>query len=314
MLCSLLTSPAVAGGSAADLAPMRDGSQPDAKLWRERAGSLSARPLPAFNAALVLLFWLILTPAWAAQRDVANPSREAGVRQFQFATDTFSYVNELTFDYALNPATGRMIERPREPRPSFTLRCFAVSRTARQMFQHARFEPGEPKASHASYRHLIRRLMARSPRLEARSTNKLVIPGYANLREFSTDYEALLKAESGKAWRSFVQRGNWRMVFPFSRRHQQATAEQLARALDQGRPPVVHLVCFPSLALNHAVLLFDVEETQTGLEFAAYDPNDSEHPVRLVFDRDKRQFHFPPTRYFLGGTVNVYEIYRGICY
>jgi hypothetical protein len=124
----------------------------------------------------------------------------------------------------------------------------------------------------------------------------------------------LLKAESGGAWQSYFQRGHWRMIFPFSRTHQENTARALVNSLKQNRPPVVHLVRFPQLSINHAVVLFDVAETETEIRFAAYDPNKPEKPTTLTYDRARRTFNLPANDYFIGGRVDVYEIYRSWCY
>lgn len=241
-------------------------------------------------------------------------SESRGRLGFKFPSDALAYANQLQCDYVLAPVSGRMIGHPRVPEPPYTLHCFVVVRTARQFFAHARFEPNEPKATPAVYRHLVRRVLGRSPRRGSPDGERIVIPGYADLREFSLDYEALLKAAGGGAWQSYLQRGNWRMVFPFSRSHQGRTAARLQRALEQGQPPIVHLVCFPDLTLNHAVLLFDSKKTGQGIEFAAYDPNQPHKAIRLLFDQGSSRFCLPRTPYFAGGRVKVYEIYRGLCY
>jgi hypothetical protein len=60
--------------------------------------------------------------------------------------------------------------------------------------------------------------------------------------------------------------------------------------------------------------LFDVTETETEIRFAVYDPNQTEKPTSLTYDRARRTFSFPPNDYFIGGRVDVYEVYRGWCY
>jgi hypothetical protein len=235
-------------------------------------------------------------------------------RQFKFATDTLAYANELACDYQVDPVTGKMVSRRRHPKPAYVLHCFVVARTALQFFEHARFEPNEPKASQASYRYLIKLIAARSVRSSPGAGERLVIPGYADLRSFSRDEEALLKSETGGAWQSYLQRGNWRMVFPFSRAHQEKTSRQLTHALEHGQPTIVHLVCFPAETINHALLLFDFREVGREIEFKAYDPNRPEIPVTLSFDRDRKRFVFPPNFYFAGGRVDVYQIYHGPLY
>ena len=104
------------------------------------------------------------------------------------------------------------------------------------------------------------------------------------------------------------------MVFPFSGRHQRLTARRLVQDLQQDRPPLVHLVCFPALTLNHVVLLFDFKETEQQIEFAAYDPNQPGQSIQLIYERGARGFYFPKSAYCAGGAVKVYEICRGLCY
>jgi hypothetical protein len=202
----------------------------------------------------------------------------------------------------------------RQPKPEYTLHCFVVARAARQFFGHARFDPMAPKARTETYRKLIRKVVRRNPRKISAPGKRVVIPGYANLREFSEAHEAALKAECGSAWESYFQRGHWRMLFPFSRRHQERMAEQLQVALAQHRPPIVHVVRFPSLTINHALLIFDCEETGEAILFAAYDPNVPEQPTALRFDGNSRTFSLPANQYFHGGRVDVYEVYHSVHY
>jgi hypothetical protein len=189
-----------------------------------------------------------------------------------------------------------------------------VARTARQFYQHAQFHPEEPKTTRGHYEQLIRKILARSPRDPGEPDRRIVIPGYNDLRQFSAEFEHVIKAEAGSAWQSFLQRGNWRMILPFSRRHQARTAERLQAAVRADRPPLVHLVCFPSLTLNHAILIFDARAGADGIEFRAYDPNRMDAPARLIFDRHTQRFSFDANHYFAGGPVNVYEVYRGVFY
>jgi hypothetical protein len=140
---------------------------------------------------------------------------------------------------------------------------------------------------------------------------QVVIPGFAGLREFSAAREKLLKAECGGAWRSYFLRSHWRMVFPISRGHQKCTAGNLVAAVRENFSPIVHLVKFPSLTINHGMILSDVAETGGGLEFSAYDPNDPQRPACLKFDRAAESFFLPANSYWAGGGLDVIEIYRG---
>ncbi|HEY2951939.1 MAG TPA: hypothetical protein VGK40_05110, partial [Verrucomicrobiae bacterium] len=194
----------------------------------------------------------------------ANPRAPlfSSERHFTFDQDTFVFANELVWRYDTDPQTGETTHTRRDSTPNYTHRCFVVVRSARQFFQHARFDATLPKTDDATYRRLVRRVVSIGPSREMPANEKVVLPGYANLREFSQAHETLLKAECGGIWRSYLQRGHWRMIFPISRSHQDRMARQLADSLGRNRPPVVHLVRFPSLAIDHAALPFDVKETE----------------------------------------------------
>ncbi len=232
-------------------------------------------------------------------------------RPFVFQQDSFAYANELVWEYHFDPTTGKATHNRREPPPTYTHHCFVVARAARQFFQHARFDPAQAVADEATYRKLIRRVISTNPRKELPESEKIIIPGYTNLYAFSLAHEAALQADCGSARQSYLQRGHWRMMLPLSRHHQENMARQLMDSLRKNRPPVVHLVRFPKLSINHAVLLFDVKETEKEIQFATYDPNDSSKPFWLTYDRTERTFSFPGNFYFIGGRVDVYEIYRG---
>ena len=233
---------------------------------------------------------------------------------FDFHRDTFAFANETKWRYSVDPATGRQVSVPRESEPDYTLHCFVVVRAARQFWLHARFEPALSKPDEMTCRRLIRAVVSRSAQTASAAAEKILIPGYGGLREFSQECETLLKAECGGAWRSYFQRGNWRMVFPFSRTHQQVEAAQLVSKLDRGELPVVHVLRFPQLTINHTLLLLGAQETGTAVEFRTYDPNVPEHDVMLTFDGATRTFTLPSLHYFAGGRVDAYEIYRGWIY
>ena len=135
-----------------------------------------------------------------------------------------------------------------------------------------------------------------------------MIPGYADLRSFSAAHADLLKAECGGAWESYFTRGNWRMVFPFSRHGQEKMAAQLLAHLKPDHPVLIHVSLFPELTINHTLLIFGATETQTEIQFTIYDPNQPEGPASLKFDRAKRTFLLPANQYFAGGPVDVYEV------
>jgi hypothetical protein len=252
-----------------------------------------------------LLLLTLLLSACSGPRSV----QPANSRPFQFDIDTFAYANELVWEYYYDEH-GDWQHRRNEAQPDYTHHCFVVARSARQFFQHARFDAALPPVDRATYRRLIRETLARDPAREKPSEARITIPGYPNLRAFSEAHEDLLKETCGGILQSYFQRGHWRMIFPFSRDGQEEEAKALAAGIRANRPPVVHVVTFPRILINHALLLFAVEDHGETLEFAVYDPNQPEAPATLTFDRAARRFQFPSNDYWRGGALNVYEVYR----
>jgi hypothetical protein len=232
-------------------------------------------------------------------------------RRFEFQRDSFAFANELVWEYRFTPDSRRPRITRRDPPPAYAHRCFVLARAARQFHYHSRFEPARPAASETGYRGLIRQVLSRNPRLPCGREDQVLFPGYPGLRAFSAAHEASLKAECGGAWRSYLLRSHWRMIFPISRGHQQRTAWALEKGLRLGRAPIVHLVRFPRLSINHGMVLFDAAGSAVGIDFHAYDPNDPEQPTTLTFDRPSRTFTLPSNRYWPGGRVDVIEIYCG---
>jgi hypothetical protein len=231
-------------------------------------------------------------------------------RRFEFARDSFAFANELVWEYQADQTTGKTMMVVRHPKPTYAHRCFALARVARQFFYHAQFAANRPEVSEETSRQLVRAVMARSLLTPSKARGKINIPGFAGLREFSRAHENIFKVECGGAWRSYFLRSHWRMIFPFSRAHQARTAEALAVALGKNLLPILHLVKFPALSINHAIILFGMRETQQGWEFESYDPNNSAAPERLTFDRSKRAFILPANACWPGGELNVSHICR----
>jgi hypothetical protein len=56
-------------------------------------------------------------------------------------------------------------------------------------------------------------------------------------------------------------------------------------------------------------LVIGSEQTDEKIRFAVYDPYEPTAPVHLEFDRKTRRFAYPRNDYFIGGRVDVYEVY-----
>ena len=100
------------------------------------------------------------------------------------------------------------------------------------------------------------------------------------------------------------------MVLPISRAHQQRTSAALVAALEQNQAPIIHLVRFPALTINHGMILFAVASPPDALKFSAYDPNNPAAPVELTFNHQTGSFSLPPNAYWAGGELKVIEIFR----
>ena len=235
-------------------------------------------------------------------------------RRFVFEHDTFAFKNELIWQYRPDSATGRMITFRTEPPPTYAHRCFVMVRSARQFFYHARFAPGLPATSATEYRTLIRRVVGRSPRHPSPEARKVVFPGFASLRAFSEAQEPLLKETCGGAWQSYALRSHWRMVFPISRAHQERTVRQFTLIPPRRPDPVVHIVRFPELTINHGITLFERTENEKEIRFKVYDPNLPQQPGELTYERASRTFFLPANHYWAGGRVDVIEVYRNWLY
>ncbi|MGH7894642.1 MAG: hypothetical protein ACREQL_08230 [Candidatus Binatia bacterium] len=260
------------------------------------------------TAARIVLLLVVMLPMGCATR-LRPPVRD---RPFAFDADTFAFANETVWEYHFDRATGASWWYERDPPPPYSLRCGPMVRAARQFFASARFDPGAPPVDDDTYTRLVRDVMATDRRGPA--ARPVVIPGYADLRSFSAAHGALLQANMSGVWTSQLQRGNWRMIFPFSAGHQAATADRLRAELARGWPAIVHVLRYPRLTLNHMVLVYAVEETPAELRFVAYDPNEAAEPIVLAYDRVTRRFSYPETPYFPGGPVRAYEIYDGLLY
>ena len=237
---------------------------------------------------------------------------DPGSPPFRFPADTFAFANETIWEYDIDAVTRHVSWRRREPEPPFALRCGTMVRAARQFHFAARFDPAAPVTDPSTYVQLVREVLGSNPRRP--TGTRVVIPGYADLRSFSAAHEGLLETALAGPWQSYLQRGNWRMIFPFSPRHQRRLAQQLLTSLGRDWPPIVHVLRYPQLTINHLVLVFDAEETPVEIRFRAYDPNEAAEPLALTYDRAARRFSYAPTRYFPGGPVKVYEVYDGLLY
>lgn len=257
-----------------------------------------------------------LTAAGCATRPAPNsatrPAPSSAVRPFDFERDSLDYSNKLYWRYDFSqPGKVAVAPEPDTP-PEGGHRCASMARAVRQFFDAASFDPDSPRLSDAEYRERVHEVLETDPRQEGPRSPRIVIPGYSDLRSFSREREAIIDRELGGSVATYLQRGNWRMIFPFAPRQNRAAVKGWVEDLARVRLPVVRVVNFPTVDVNHTLVLFAAESSAVEVRFFAFDPNDASTPLSFVFRRADASFHYPQTSYTRGGTVQIYEVYDGI--
>lgn len=230
------------------------------------------------------------------------------VRGFHWRDDSIGFANDTAFAYGINERGELRISRREQP-PDYAHRCFVLARAVMQFHQFARFEPRSPRVGREEYREIIRRVSRvpvwagdRSP------ARRIVVPGYADLRDFSLAYEGLMKEELGNWLPTYFRVGNWRLMMPFPREGQTAAALRMAQAIDRGELQAVYISRFPKM--NHCVVLFGYRVSREGdVIFDAYDPNYPQEKAWVRYDAAARSFDFMKRWYFPGGRVNLFRVY-----
>lgn len=233
----------------------------------------------------------------------------AHARRFEFPEDTFSFSNDTVFVYGTDEL-GTLTVARRDKQPEFTHRCFVLARATIQFWKFARFDPSLPRASDDEYRALVRHVSRIPTWFGVRKPERrVVIPGYANLHEFTRGRQGMLKQELGNWLPTYFRWGNQRILMPIPRGGQARLADWLTRRIDDGRPSALFLVRFPHM--NHVVLPFAYERASNGdIGFEVYDPNYPGESARLRYVAAERSFDLEKRWYFpKGGRVNALRIY-----
>jgi hypothetical protein len=242
------------------------------------------------GAALALLV--------AACASVPPPS-DADGRRFDLEHDVFAFPNLVR------------AERPGW-NDDFANYCLIMARSAGQFYRFARFAPDRSAVTPAEYERLVRQVLDRPPWAPspASEADRVVIPGYADLRAFSAAHERLLKTTFPSNVLSMFHVRTWRVGVDFSPEHQEELARALVREVEAGRPAPVMITNFPHEdLLNHSVLVYAHRSAQQGTDFLAYDPNDPGSPFALYYDSAERAFWVGPLAYSPAGRVRAFRLY-----
>ncbi|MGH7334580.1 MAG: hypothetical protein ACREKS_17920 [Candidatus Rokuibacteriota bacterium] len=216
---------------------------------------------------------------------------------FTFATDTFDFRNEIR---ERNPGVDNL----------YANYCFVLAKGLRQFFAFARFDPTAPRLDHEGYVRRSHEVLARSPWAEAvPADDRITIPGYANLRDFSRGEEQALKTALGPRFWTMVHWTNWRVTLPVTRGHQARVAHEIMRELQDGRLAQLLVTNWPKPELNHTVVAYQFRDTPDGIEFTVWDPNDPSTPNRLTFDRPQQRFVATSLYATERGIIRVFRMY-----
>ena len=242
----------------------------------------------------------------------------AGVRpvraaaDFKFDRDTLAFANSTVFDYHEGKARLRR-SSDKEKKPRYTRRCFVMCRTVIQFQKFARFDPDARPLDDQELARRIRQLTKHASwQTPLRNEQRVVIPGYRNLRELSHKRGWVLQKNIGLGWPTYARVGNYRMVFLHSVRYQEKMHQELNAALDRGELFVAFLSDFPTLHINHAVMVYQRKSSsRNGVDkYNCYDPNHPDGPRELVWLPHKRQFNFEKDQEFVGGFTRVFRVYN----
>jgi hypothetical protein len=250
--------------------------------------------------ALALAVLLLLTTACATATlppAPTAPGPATAVPGFAFATDTFDFRNDIR---ERNPGVEDL----------YANYCFVLAKGLRQFFAFARFDPSAPRLDGEGYVQRSREVLARPPWENALPpADRITIPGYGNLREFSRGEEQAVKTALGPRFWTLVHWTNWRVVFPVTRGHQAHVAQEVRQELADGRLVQLLVTNWPKPELNHTVVAYQFQDTPEGIEFAVWDPNDPSTPNLLTFDR--RQERFVATSLYATdpGIIRVFRMY-----
>ena len=237
----------------------------------------------------------------------------AAVADFNFERDTLEFANTTVFEYRGGAIYSRSNTTNKERTRKYTRRCFVMSRTVLQFHKFARFDPrGAPlddKKLAAALRRVSRRLPWDPALPEA---ERMVFPGYANLREMSKARGRLLQDNIGLGWPTYVRMGNFRMFFLRGEDYQEKTHESLNAVLDRGDLFIGYLSSYPWFTINHAVLVYARKPAPSskGIEhYLVYDPNHPDAPRELKWSPSMRIFNYQKDEEFVGGYTRVYQVY-----
>ena len=182
-----------------------------------------------------------------------------------------------------------------------------------QFRKFARFDPKGAPLDDTSLAARVRAVTHRAAWAGPLPENqRIVFPGYRNLREMSEARREVLQLNIGHGWPSYLRLSNARMMFQDGAGYQEKTHARLNAALARDEVFIGFLTTYPRLSINHSVLIYKQKSfsPNPGVErYFVYDPNHPESPRELTWSPRARSFSYEKDWDFIGGSVRVYQVY-----
>ncbi|HEY6228315.1 MAG TPA: hypothetical protein VI282_14430 [Verrucomicrobiae bacterium] len=144
------------------------------------------------------------------------------------------------------------------------------------------------------------------------NNQRIVFPGYKDLKEMSKARRELVQLNIGHGWPSYFRISNVRMMFEEGAGYQERTHRELNAMLARGELFVAFLTTYPRFSINHSVLIYKLKSSSAnpGVDhYLVYDPNHPEAPRNLSWSARDRSFSYEKDWDFIGGPVRVYQVY-----
>lgn len=236
--------------------------------------------------------------------------RGAIASNLDFKRETLAFANSTVFAYE----KGKVVRRNNEEKSErYTRRCFVMSRTVLQFHKFARFEPHGAPLNDKELVARVRLVTHKQPWRDALpAEHRIGFPGYRDLRAMSEARGRLLQRNIGLGWPTYFRPGNSRMFYKHDPEYQEKTHSDLERTLARRELFVAYLSDFPTLHINHSVLVYahKANRLKDGTDrYLTYDPNHPDGPRELKWSPAERAFDFQKDEEFVGGFTRVFQVY-----
>ena len=260
-------------------------------------------------SARILIASLLLGVVIPVARAYEPPAAPAP-RPYEYPGDTFAFKNETVWNYV-----GGSVEPEKDSDHvrEYTRRCFTLSRATVQFWKFARFEPNAKPLPADELAHRIRQVCERSVWLPALAPrDRIVIPGYHNLHEASDKMRYVFQANIGRGWPIYFRPGNIVIALWVTRALEDRLNGEIFHDLQMNTPSILWVYRFPSLKMNHVVVVYSGTHDSSGYHYHVYDPNYRDRFSHLDYNPATRTFSFQKVYFFKGGPVTARAIYRGL--